>query len=173
VSRATVRAAIATFLQDANIVGLNGIYKAEPRFYAGEQLDAAADTGVAAWAWVELGESSEDRLSVPAMWPGQTGAGDKAVHYEVAILVQYQYLVPQQTAAPVTVDGWVDGEDAIIQAIKDRLHSDPALGAPGVILVSGQENRSLQVTADSPVVEPAKVLSNRAITFRITEIIQA
>lgn len=172
-SRATVRTALATFLQGANIVGLNGVYKAEPRFYSGEQLDAAADNGVAAWAWIELGESSEDRLSVPAMWPGQTGAGNKAVHYEVAIVVMYQYLVPQQTTAPVAVDAWVDGEDAILQAIKDRLHSDPALGAPGVILVSGQENRSLHVTADNPLVEPAKVLSNRAISFRITEIIQA
>jgi hypothetical protein len=172
-SRATVRAALATFIRGANITGLNGVYKAEPRFYAGEQLDAAADGGVAAWAWVELGDSSEDRLSVPAQWPGQTGAGSKAVHYEAAILVQYQYLVPQQTVAVVPPDAWVDGEDVIIQAIKDRLHSDPALGAPSVILASGQENRSLHVTGDSPRVDPAKVLSNRAITFRITEIIQA
>lgn len=172
-SRATVRAAVATFLQGANITGLNGIYKAEPRFYAGEQLDAAADNGVAAWAWVDLGDSDETRLSVPAQWPGQSGAGDKAVHYEVAIIVQYQYLVPQQTQAPVPPDAWVDGEDAIVQAIKDRLHSDPALGAPTVILASGQENRGMHVTGDSPVIDPGKVLSTRAISFRITEIIQA
>lgn len=173
-SRETVRATLATFLQGANITGLNGVYKAKPIFYAGEQANAAADNGVAAWAWVILGDSSEDRLSVPAQWPGQNGAGDKAVHYEVAIVVEYHYLIPSaQIATPVAPDAWVDGEDVIIQAIKDRLHSDPALGDPSVVLASGQENRSLRVSGDEPLLEPGKVLSIKAVEFRITEVIQA
>ena len=174
-SRATVRAALATFLQGANITGLNGVYKAKPTFYDGARLDAAANVnnGVA-WAWVDLGDSDEDRLSVPAQWPGQSGAGNKAVHYEAAIVVEYTYLIPSaQIATPVSPDAWVDGEDTIIQAIKDRLHSDPALGNASVVLASGQENRGMHVTGDGPLLEPGKILSIKAISFRIPEIIQA
>jgi hypothetical protein len=174
VSRATVRAALATFLQGANITGLNGIYKAKPTFYDGAQLDAGGDNGSAAWAWVDLGDSDETRLSVPAQWPGQTGAGDKAVHYDAAIVVEYQFLIRSaQIASTAAPDAWVDGEDAIIQAIKDRLHSDPALGNAAVVLASGQENRGMHVTGDDPLREPGKIVSIKAISFRITEIIQA
>lgn len=173
-SRATVRATLATFLQGANITGLHGVYKAKPTFYDGSNLDAAALNGSAAWAWVVLGDSSEDRLSVPAQWPGQAGAGNKAVHYEAAIVVEYQFLIPSaQIASPTPPDAWVDGEDAIIQALKDRLHSDPSLGTAAVVLASGQENRGMQVTGDEPLLEPGKVVSIKAISFRITEIIQA
>lgn len=172
-SRTTVRAVLADFLTGANITGLNGIYKAEPTFFPGEQLDAAAGNGVAAWAWVNLGDSSEERWSVPAQWPGQNGAGDKAVHYDAAIIVQYHYLIPQRTSTPVSPDDWVSGEDAIIQAIKDRLHSDPALGDAGVVLVSGQGRGDMRVSGDNPLMEPGKVLSTRVIEFGITEAIQA
>lgn len=173
-SRATVRATLATFLQGANITGLHGVYKAKPVFYSGEQLNAAADNGAAAWAWVDLGDSDETRLSVPAQWPGQNGAGNKAVHYDVAIVVEYQFLIPSaQIASPSPPDGWVDGEDVIIQALKDRLHSDPSLGDPAVVLASGQENRGMHVSGDNPLFDGGIVISTRAISFRITEIIQA
>lgn len=173
-SRATVRAALAAFLQGADIPGLHGMYGAEPVFYAGEQLNAGAEDGVAAWAWVVLGDSSEERWSVPAQWPGQDGAGDKGVHYDAAIMVMYQYLIPSAQVTPaVAPDAWVDGEDAIIQAIKDRLHSDPALGAPAVVLVSGQNRGDMRVSGDDPRFEPGKVVSVKAIEFRITEVIQA
>lgn len=172
-SRATVRATLATFLSSAGIAGLNGVYKAKPTFYDGAQLDAAVANGVA-WAWITLGDSDEDRLSVPAQWPEQSGAGNKAIHYDAAVVVQYQYLIQSaQPSPPVAPDAWVDGEDIIIQAIKDRLHSDPALGNPAVVLASGQENRGMHVSGDDPLIEPGKVVSIKAIAFRITEIIQA
>lgn len=172
-SRAAVRAALATFLSGANITGLAKVYKAKPTFFSGEQLNAAADNGVAAWAWIDLGESSEERWSVPAQWPGQTGAGDKGVHYDAAIVVQYEYLIPQQASPAVSPDDWVSGEDVIIQALKDRLHSDPALGNAGVVLASGQGRGDMRVSGDDPVLEPGKVVSVKAIEIRITEAVQA
>jgi hypothetical protein len=173
VSRGAVRAAVATFLSGANIPGLQKVYKAKPTIFSGEQLDLAALGGAAAWAWVEFGDSSEDRLSVPAQWPGQNGAGDKAVHYPVVVIVEYQYAIPQQVTPPVPPDDWVTAEDAILQAIKDRIHSDPALGAPALILASAQESNALRISPDNPVLESGKVLSLHAIEFRITEVIQA
>ena len=172
-SRDAVRTAIATFLSGANITGLSNVYKAKPTFYTGEQLDLAALGGAAAWAWVELGDSSETRWSVPAQYPGQSGAGDKAVHYPVAVFVDYQYLIPQQTTPPVSPDAWVTPEDVILQAIKDRIHSDPQLGAPTLILAAGQEPGGLRVSPDNPRLESGKVLSLHVIEFRVTEVIEA
>jgi hypothetical protein len=173
VSRATVRAALASFVAGANITGLSKVYQAKPTFFSGEQLNLASDNGAAAFAWIDLGDSSEERWSVPAQWPGQSGAGDKAVHYEAAIVVQYQYEIPQQVTPAVSPDAWVVVEDAIIQAIKDRLHSDPALGNAGVVLSSGQFRGDMRVTGDEPILESGKVISTRAIEIRITEVIQA
>ena len=172
-SRATVRAAIAAFLSGANITGLSKVYAAKPTFFSGEQLNLGADGGSAAWAWLELGDSSETRWTVPAQYPGQSGAGDKGVHYDVAVFVDYQYTIPQQTTSVVSPDAWVTAEDAILQALKDRIHSDPQLGAPTLILAAAQENNALRVSPDNPRLESGKVLSLHAIEFRVTEVIEA
>jgi hypothetical protein len=173
VSRATIRTAVASFLAGANITGLQKVYSGLPMFFAGEQLQLSAAGGAGAFAYVELGESTEQRWSLPALYPGQSGSGDKGVHYEALILVVYQYLIPQQVSAPVSPDAWSTAEDAIVQGLKDRIHSDPQLGAPSVIFTAAQGPGGLRVSSDEPVFEPGKVLSTRAIEFRITEVIQA
>lgn len=171
-SRETVRQAIRDFLVGAEIIGLQAVYKAMPIFFSGERLELSEDNASGAFCWVELGEATEDRWSVPAAWPGYTGSGDKAVHYPVTIVVEYQYLIPQQTSSQVSPDDWVNAEDVILQSIKDRLHTDPQLGAPGVIFAATQEPNSLGVTPDDPVLESGKVLSVHGISFRVTEVIQ-
>ena len=45
------------------------------------------------------------------------GSGDKAVHYPVQLVVEYQYLIPQQLSAPVSPDDWVTGEDVILHKL--------------------------------------------------------
>lgn len=172
-SRATIRTAVATFLAGASIPGLQKVFSGLPVFFAGEQLKLSADNGAGAFAFVDVGESTEQRWSFPAMYPGQSGSGNKGVHYEAIIVVEYQYLIPQQTSAPVSPDAWSNAEDAIIQGIKDRIHSDPQLGAPTVIFQAAQGRNGLSVSPDYPVFEAGKVLSTREITFQITEVIQA
>lgn len=173
-SRTTVRAAIASFISGAGITGLQAVYKAKPTFFPGELLRLSADNGSGAFAWVDLGHSDEDRWSAPASYPGYTGAGDKGVHYAVQLVVEYQYLIPQQTSAPVSPDNWVTAEDAILQAIKDRIHSDPQMGTDGtVVFAAGQNQNGLAVSPDDPVYEAGKVLSIHGIDFRVTEVIQA
>lgn len=172
-SRGTVRTAVATFLAGANITGLQKVFSGLPIFFPGEQLNLSADGGAGAFAYVEVGESTEQRWSVPALYPGQTGSGNKGVHYDALIIVEYQYLIPVQTSAPVSPDSWSNAEDVIIQGIKDRIHSDPQLGAPTVIFTAAQGPGGLAVSPDDPVIEAGKVLTTREITFRITEVIQA
>lgn len=171
-SRATVRAAIADFLAGANIAGLQTVYQAMPMFNAGELLNLTAASAAGGFAWVEMGQSTEVRWSVPAKYPDYTGSGDKAVHYPVTIVVEYQYLIPPQLDAVVPADDWVHAEDALLQALKDRLHEDPTLGAPGVIFAATQEIGSLAVSEDGPVLESGKILSVHGISFRVTEVIQ-
>lgn len=172
-SRATVRAAIAAFLAESAVPGLQAVYQAMPIFFSGERLDLGADNASGAFCWVELGQSEETRWSVPAAYPGYAGSGDKGVHYPVTIVVEYQYLIPAQTSSVVSPDDWVLSEDAILQGIKDRIHQDPQLGAPGVIFAASQEPGGLRVTPDDPVLESGKVLSVHGIEFRVTEVIQA
>jgi hypothetical protein len=173
VSRSDVRAAIAAFLASANIVGLQNVYQALPMFRSGELLNLGADNAAGAYAWIELGQSEETRISVPAKYPGYTGSGDKTVHYPVTVIVEYQYLIPQQLNSQLSPDDWVLAEDAILQGIKDRIHSDPTLGANGTIFAAAQEPNSLRIDPDSPVLEPGKVMSVHGIEFRVTEVIQA
>jgi hypothetical protein len=173
VSRATIRTAVTAFLAGASIPGLQKVYSGLPIFSPGEQLKLGADGGAGAIAYVELGESTEQRWSLPALYPGQSGSGDKGVHYDAMVLIMYQYLIPQQVSAPVSPDAWSNAEDAIIQGIKDRIHSDPQLGAPTVIFTAAQGRDGLRVSPDEPQFEPGKVISTRAIEFRITEVIQA
>lgn len=172
-SRLAVRSAVAAFLAGAAVPGLQKVYEGYPWFTPGETLDLAALGGSAAFAWVEVGESSETRWSVPASYPGYTGSGNKGVHYPVVVIVEFQYLIPQQVFPPVNPDAWTVPEDGIIQGIKDRIHSDPTLGAPAVIFSAAQEPNGLRVSPDNPVFEPGKVLSTREIDFRVTEVIQA
>ena len=169
----TVRAALASFLTAANIPGVAKVYQSEPWYSPGETLDLAALGGSGAFVWIEMGEADEERWAVPASYPGYTGSGIKAVHYPVSLIVEYQYLIPQQTFPPVAPDGWVTSEGAILQALKDRIHSDPTLGAPTVVFQAAQEPGALKTSPDAPVFEPGKVLSTREITFRITEVVQA
>lgn len=172
-SRTTIRAAIADFLAAANITGLQKVYQAKPTFFAGELLDLSADNASGAFCWVEFGVSDETRWSNPAPYPGYSGSGDKGIHYPVSIVVEYQYLIPEQLDAPVSPDDWVHAEDAILQGIKDRIHSDATLGATGVVFGASQEPSGLRVSEDDPVLASGKVLSVHTIEFRVTEVIQA
>lgn len=178
-SRSDVRLAVAAFLAGAGITGLARVYKGKPTLVPGELMNLVSDSGSGAIAWVHLAESDEDRWALPAQYPGQAG-GIKAVHYIVSIFVYYQYLIPSATQdTTVSPDDWVDAEDAILQGIKDRIHSDPQLGTgptgtgAGTVFTAAQEQGTLKVTSDEPLLESGKVFGWHAIDFRATEVIRA
>ena len=178
-SRADVRAAVAAFLVAADIPGLATVYAAMPWYSPGELFDTITDGGSGAIAWLHLGDSDEDRWAFPSKSPAMAG-GQKAVHYEIAVMVAYQYLlVSSQLNTPVPADSWAADEDRILQAIKDRIHSDPQLGTgptgtgTDLIFRAAQENNTLRISADDPVLQDGKIWSYHSIQFQLTEVIQA
>jgi hypothetical protein len=144
------------------------VYAAFPWFIDGATFDLAANLGNGAVAYVHLADTEESRLTVPAV------QGEKIVHYEVAVIVAYQFLIPS-TDVDVTIseDEWVDPLDVILQGIKDRIHADPQLGAPGVVFLAAQTPRSMRVHSEMPRRLPGKILSWHAVEFQLTEIITA
>lgn len=167
-SIATVRAAVTTYLQGASIAGLNRVYAAYPWFIDGETFNLASNLGNGAVAYVHLTDSEETRWTVPAV------LGEKGVHYEVAVIVAYQYLIPSADVdVTLSEDDWVNPLDVILQGIKDRIHADPQLGAPETVFLAAQTPRSLRVHSDMPRRLPGKILSWHAVEFQLTEVITA
>lgn len=167
-SIATVRTAVTRYLADAEIPGLNRVFKALPWYVDGDVFDLAATLGSGAVAYVHLAESVENRLALPAV------LGSQNVHYEVAVIVAYQYLIPSAQVDPtLSEDDWVDQLDAIMQGVKDRIHIDPNLGAPDVVFLAAQTPRTLRVASYEPRQLPGKIISMQSVEFQLTEIIQA
>lgn len=167
-SIATVRAAVTTYLQDAVIPGLNRVYAAFPWYIDGETFNLAANLGNGAIAYVHLADSEETRWTVPAV------QGVKRVHYEVAVIVAYQFLIPSADVdATMSEDDWVNALDVILQGIKDRIHADPQLGAPATVFLAGQTNNNLRIHSEMPRRLPGKILSWHAVEFQLTEVITA
>lgn len=170
-SRRTVRAAIQTYLQGGlpGIVGLQRVYRAMPWFVDGViAFNHVANLGNGAYAFINLTRSDETRKAVPAV------QGIVSVHYDVTIVVCYQFLIPSAVIDPtITEDEWVDACDDILQGIKNRIHADPNLGSPGTIFLAAQTPRTLTINSDDPRLESGAVYSWHTIDFQVTEIIQA
>ena len=118
-------------------------------------------------AFVHLGDDSEDREALPG------GLGLKDVNYDVVVVVCYQYKIPSGAMGGDEPDDWVDGLDAILNGIKARLHSDPALGNPALISQAGQEPGDIRTSRQLPRVAGGFVLSWNQIHFSLTEVVVA
>lgn len=169
-SRRDVRAAIHAYLIAGlpGIPGLERVYRAAPWFEDGKGFNLAANNGCGAFAWVHLTTSEETRKTVPAV------LGTTFVHYDVSIVVAYQFLIPSaQIDTTITEDMWVDACDDILQGVKNHIHADPNLGAPEVIFLAAQTPNKLRIDSDDPRRTGGKVYSWHTIDFQVTEVIQA
>jgi hypothetical protein len=171
VSRKTVRAAIQAYLVAGlpGIPGLNRVYRAAPWFADGSVIfNLSAELGNGAWAFLNLAHSKDTRKTVPAV------LGTTFVHYDVSIVVCYQFLIPSAMIdTTITEDMWVDACDDILEGLKALIHADPNLGHPGTIFLAAQTPDSLQINSDDPRLEPGKVYSWHTVDFQVTEVIQA
>jgi hypothetical protein len=173
VSRATVRAAIAAYLNAAApaIPGLQHIYQAKPWWVDGATgFRLSANGGSGAFAYLHLVASEETRWSVP--WNG----GDIGVHYDFHLVVVYIYEIPSTSqATAVSEDAWVGPVDTILQGIKDAIHADPTLGTTStkVIFNAGQTPNPLKTSSEQPLKSSGRLYSWHVIEFRVTEVIQA
>lgn len=162
-----VREAIQAFLLNPSIDGVQYVYKDVPWFLDGAQWDVFDNRGWAAVCSVHLDSSRESRLTLPF------AVGSKHVEHNVGIIIQYQYLIPDQFAQGEFEDAWVTGLDAIVDGIKDRIRSDYTFGAVNIIWQAGQSTDDIRITRDVPVRDAGRVISWNVIEFTVTEIIQA
>jgi hypothetical protein len=162
-----VRLAVQEFFQSPPVVGIQKVYKDIPWFMDGAQWDVASNDGWAAVASVHLNTSQESRITLP--WK----VGQKQVEHTVALVIQYQYLIPVSFAPEEAEDQWVIGLDTVIDGVKDRIRSDYTFNNPNVIFQGGQDRNDIRVTRDVPVMDVGRVIAWNVVEFNVTEIIQA
>ena len=162
-----VRKAVRDYLRTANITGLQSVYLDVPWFIDGARWDVYDTNGWAAVAAVHLNSSMESRITMP--WKD----GSKQVNHTVAIILQYQYLIPSQFGYDESEDAWVTGLDSIIDGVKNAIRADYTLGAPDIIFQGGQNNGDIRIIRDVPVVDNGRVIAWNVLEFDVTEIIQA
>jgi hypothetical protein len=178
---ASVRAAIVKFFTDAAITGIQDIYNDEPWFLDGGKWSLKDNGGWGSIAFVHLDTSSEKRLTMGGQNGAGTPTGEVDVLYTVSLVIQYQYLIPTSLPAGTREDAWVAPIDAIVDAVKTRIRSDPTFGtgAGGVIYQAGQGDGSggphIRQTRDLPVTDSqrSKVLNWNRIEFDARSIITA
>lgn len=173
-SSADVRAAVTAFMESPGLPGLSQWFKSPPWFVDGDAWNLADNLGSGSVGMVHLTEKSESRITLPALQPNILGpVGQKAVRYKVGLVVLYQYLLPSATLAPVPSDDYVGQLDATLDAIEDRIRSDPNLGNPDVVFQAGQDQNDITIHRDLPRRMPAKILAWTVVEFNLTEIINA
>jgi hypothetical protein len=172
-SSATVRQTIQTFFAGSTIPGVHKVYRAQPWFIDGEQWQLDTQLGSGSVAFVHLNNDSDTRITLPAPNTLNGPVGNKAVRYDVGLVLLYQYLIPSSLLTAVPEDDWTNPLDATIDGVKDAIRSAPNLGDATVIFQAGQDPDGLRITRDLPRLDNGKVLSWNVVEFTVLEIITA
>ncbi|WP_284984295.1 hypothetical protein [Arthrobacter sp. efr-133-TYG-118] len=164
-STTTVIAQIQSFL--APTPGLTVLFKDVPWQMTGENWQTNSMPGTAAFLHIE--HITESRIA-----QGGEHGGWKQRDYQVALVVLYQYLIPSDVASK---DVWVDGRNALIDAITTRIESDRAFGSVGGFPVweAGNQDNGIEVNLDFPVWDKGggKVRNWFRVEFKVTEMVPA
>lgn len=160
---AAVRLAIKNYI--APTAGLSSTFKDEPH-YTSNDAWYTADGTHGTVAYVHIDEDDETRLVLSGM-----PTSGQEITYRVGIVILYEYIIPNDEASP---DLWVDGLDAIIDALKARIRADPHLGTgpTGVVWSAAQTTNALKIARDLPRVDGDFVRSWNVLQFEVTEIVQ-
>lgn len=155
----SVRQAIRDFI--APTPGLTNTFKDEPHFVSNDAWYTADGTHGTV-AYVHLDQEQEERLVLGFPESGQQ------ITYTVAIVVLYEYLIPDGEASP---DLWVDELDDLLDALKARIRSDPHMGTgpTGVIWSAAQHKGALAISRDLPKLDGGVVRSWNVLQFQATE----
>lgn len=155
-----IRLAVRDYV--APTAGLSNTYKDEPHYVSNDAWYTANGTHGTV-AYVHIDSESESRLVIT----GFPEAGQQ-VTYHVAIVVLYEYLIPENEASP---DAWVDGLDDVLDALKARLRADPHLGTgpTGVVWSAAQHDGALAISRDLPKKDSGVVRSWNVLQFQVTE----
>lgn len=175
-SAGTIRRAIQAYLTGLNVTGVAKVYREQPWDpITDDGWPLAAGTTYGSVVIVHIEQQDETRATLPAAYPGRTAVGQKSVDYSIALIVLYQFLIPDDLASGVDTDVWVDGLDQILDDLRAGIEADPTLGcgSAGPVFEAGQGPNDLSIARDLPRRLPDKVLSWQLIRLTVTEIITA
>jgi len=128
VSRATVRAAIVSYLENANITYLSQVFPFPAKFTKESEFFAGEDPGTQAGAilYVYFERESEKRIAM-----GGPHNGRKAVEYTVSLDCLFRSMKKK------TQDAGADNE-AFLDSLIDAIRAERNAGAPEVIFQWGE-----------------------------------
>jgi hypothetical protein len=167
VSSASIRAEVANYFETATIPGLNKVFTAPPYWADGSDWQLNLQQNAGAIGALHIIEEQEKRLTLPAL------TGSKMIHYQLGLMVFYQWVQPQALTAPDEA-GWSAPLDVILEGIKNRLRADPQCGVPqGDVWQSSQDGPDIIIRRDLPRLSPGKVFAWNVVEFNVYEIIEA
>ncbi len=142
---AALRSALVEFFAAPPITGIQHWYRDEPWFIQGGTWNLADNGGWGALAYVHIDRAQESRITIPVE------TGQKRIDYTVSLLIAYQYLIPSQVPENGE-DSWVGPLDQIVDAVKDRIRSDPTAGTgqAGAVFQFGQGDNDIRHERDLP-----------------------
>jgi hypothetical protein len=167
VSSSSVRSIVANYFEAATIPGLNKVFTAPPYWADGSTWQLNLQDNAGAIAALHVVEEREKRLTLPVF------TGSKMIHYNLGLMVFYQWIQPQALTAPDEA-GWSAPLDVILEGIKDRLRADPQCGVPqGDVWQSSQDDPDIVIRRDLPRNAPGKVFAWNVVEFNVYEIVEA
>lgn len=165
-SLTSVTDTIQAFL--APVDGLAYVYQEMPWDLAGDAWQSNPQNGTV--AIIHVDDMTESRVALPVH------NGRKAVTYTVRFLMLYQYRIPSDLGG-ATKDVWSVGQKALVDAVVDRIRSDPGFGGvdnDGPVWEAGDQDNGIRTSFDMPVnIGPGTVVCWTATLFTVTEIVVA
>ena len=159
---ADIRSAVVKYF--TGTTGLTSVSKDEPWYMDGQMWIQNGLEGTA--SFVHINHQSETRVDL-----GGLGGGKKAVTYDVALVVAYQYRIPTDTGGGM--DTWVDGLDAVLDAVVAKLRADQTLGcgSAGPVWSAGEQDMDIAIQRELPTRDGGKVWSVNYVMFKVIEIV--
>jgi len=156
---AGIRSAIVRYF--TGTTGLTSVSKDEPWYMDGQMWVQNGLEGTA--AFIHIDHQTETRSAM----------GQKAVTYDVALVIAYQYRIPTDTAGGM--DTWVDGLDTVLDAIVAKLRADQTLGcgSAGPVWSAGNQDMDIAIQRELPMRDGGKVWSVNYVMFKVIEIVIA
>lgn len=159
-SRATIRAAVATFFAPPAVTGLNTIYTTFPKRVPGNQFRYGQPAGTKSGSVgiVHIINEREERIAI-----GGPTSGKKWVHYTVELQV---YCHSIETHAEAAMDFF----DTVIDGVKARLRSDRWLNDYPVIFEAGERELSGYYGEPKVLADGASEVWG-AVRFEVSEVL--
>lgn len=167
-SRATVRAAIATWFAPPNVAFLNTIFTSEPKIAGAQSAMAGTAPGTASGAYGIVYIEKEDEMRIGV---GGSIQGEKHLIYDVGLIMHFFSSNP-------TGEGAMADFDTMIEYSKERLRAGRAtvLGTAGTanpLFNVGEDKGGISLQYDLPKRDANMTYIWAVLQFGVEEIIVA